>query len=104
MQQRERDEKHNNNHRQTQALVCVYANNDTISDNELPKSKQSIEADIDKIVVENKHFRMVTLNFNFICYFFLVFIVPFNACSKIERKYLFRPLNCRLFLLKRRIS
>lgn len=40
-------------------MVYVYVNNDTLSDNELSKSKQSIDADIDKIVLENKHFRMV---------------------------------------------
>lgn len=57
--QKERDEKHQSNNRQTQAMVCVYAN-DTISDNELSKSKQSINADIDKNNVENKHFRMVS--------------------------------------------
>lgn len=60
--QKERDEKHQStNNRQTQAMVYVYAN-DTISDNEQSKSKQSIDADIDKIVVENKHFRMVSIN------------------------------------------
>lgn len=57
---KECDEKSgNNSQRQTQAMVYVYVNNDTFSDNELSKSKQSIDADIDKIVLENKHFRMV---------------------------------------------
>ncbi|XP_031625019.1 voltage-dependent T-type calcium channel subunit alpha-1G isoform X2 [Contarinia nasturtii] len=58
--QKEHEEKSiaNNSHRQTQAMVYVYVNNDTHSDNELSKSKQSIDADIDKIVLENKHFRM----------------------------------------------
>lgn len=40
-------------------MVYVYVNNDTHSDHELSKSKQSIDADIDKSVLENKHFRMV---------------------------------------------
>lgn len=53
------DKSANNSQRQTQAMVYVYVNNDTLSDNELSKSKQSIDADIDKIVLENKHFRMV---------------------------------------------
>ncbi|XP_055304336.1 voltage-dependent T-type calcium channel subunit alpha-1G [Sitodiplosis mosellana] len=58
--QKEQEEKSANNatHRQTQAMVYVYVNNDTHSDNEMSKSKQSIDADIDKIVLENKHFRM----------------------------------------------
>lgn len=42
-------------------MVYVYVNNDTLSDNELSKSKHSIDADIDKIVLENKHFRMVMM-------------------------------------------
>lgn len=57
--EKERDEKHQSNNRQTQAMVYV-SGNDTISDNELSKSKQSIDADIDKIIVESKHYRMVS--------------------------------------------
>lgn len=57
--QKGRNEKHQSNNRQTQAMVYVYAN-DTISDDEISNLKQSIDADIDKIVVENKHLRMVS--------------------------------------------
>lgn len=88
--QKERDEKATNAHRQTQAMVCVYTNNDAHSDNELSKSKQSIDADMDKIVVENKHFKMVrkTVNKNAILNEYLYESCTNLVCKVQQKLYL----------------
>lgn len=54
--QRDSDKKHNHNQRSAN-------NNDSLHEfSESARSRHYIDADVDQIVVENKHFRMVMLN------------------------------------------